>query len=535
MLTRILRYDSLSFTNCACCATRELKSLAVTERAREKRLIGSLIVLLSAIAALALAGCSGSPVCESVGNLSVCEPILSFYQQHGGSEVLGYPLSRIEQEDHLMVQYFENAVIEYPALSNVRYDQVNLRSLGVASFSPSAPEAPKDDPECRYFERYGHHVCLAFYDFYVRHGGERVFGQPMSNVIVEDGTRVQYFENAKLVWDSHSTTPHTELADWGKEACDRNGDICVGEPIIAAMEAPSSTPADPVNDVAGQFDSYIAEHGGAAVFGEKIGNLVYAGDVAYQYYSNVALIWTPTSDNPVSLEPLGALDAPEVPSISAPAASDQVHYFPETGHSVTMAFLDFFAAYGGQQPFGFPLTEFRQEDDLAVQWFENVRLEWRPELPDGQRVQLSPLGEINYQRYQGNLPRQETIQETIQEPIPELATQETPPTPPAEFHIKIAPEKPILPAGAPQRVRFLAFDDSTQFLPNIDIVLYVEARNWSKVLTAPPTDANGSAMVDLGQVEGDCGEIIQLRAVCETQDSMLMDSSQFTLWCDSPQ
>ena len=512
---------------CDCFTKRESRLLTATGSAKEKRLIGSVLALLAALAVLALAGCSGAPVCESVGNLPVCEPILSFYHQNGGSEVLGYPLSRIEQEDHLMVQYFENAVIEYPALSNVRYDQVNLRSLGVENFSPTPPEAPKDDPECRYFERYGHHVCLAFYDFFVRHGGDRVFGQPMSSVIVENETRVQYFENVKLVWDSRSGTPHTELANWGEQACAQNGNVCVGEPIVAAIEAPSSTPAEPANDIAGQFDAYVAEHGGAAVLGEKIGDLIHAGDVAYQYYTNVALVWTPAVDNPVSLAPLGVQDAPEEPGIAEPAASDRVHYFPETGHSVMMAFLDFYVAYGGQQTFGLPLTEFRQEDDLAVQWFENVRLEWRPERPDGERAQLTPLGELYYQRYQGNLPPQE--------PMLDAGTDATSSTLPAEFFIKIAPEKPILPAGTPQRVRVLAFDESTQFLPGVDVVLYVEASNWSNVLTVPPTDANGSALVDLGQVEGSCGEIIQLRAVCETQDSMLMDSSQFTLWCDSAQ
>lgn len=81
------------------------------------------------------------------------------------------------------------------------------------------------------------------------------------------------------------------------------------------------------------------------------------------------------------------------------AQSRDSQFFPETGHSVRGDFLRFYRS--GRDPqllFGYPITEqILSRDGNTVQYFQRARFELHTELPEGQRVQLSPLGRVTYQ------------------------------------------------------------------------------------------------------------------------------------------
>jgi hypothetical protein len=68
-------------------------------------------------------------------------------------------------------------------------------------------------------------------------------------------------------------------------------------------------------------------------------------------------------------------------------------YFEETGHTVRGEFLRFYDDRGGPDLFGPPVSPEIMEDGVRVQYFRNVRLEWRPENPPPYRVQPGLLGE----------------------------------------------------------------------------------------------------------------------------------------------
>ena len=78
------------------------------------------------------------------------------------------------------------------------------------------------------------------------------------------------------------------------------------------------------------------------------------------------------------------------------SSSGKCSFFESTGKSVCHAFLDFYVAHKGQTYFGNPITDFVDEHDTIVQYFENVRLEWHPELPSGQKVVISDLGQVYF-------------------------------------------------------------------------------------------------------------------------------------------
>lgn len=73
--------------------------------------------------------------------------------------------------------------------------------------------------------------------------------------------------------------------------------------------------------------------------------------------------------------------------------SEDVAYFPETGHTVARGFLAFWKANGGIPIFGYPLTEEFTEDGRTVQYFERARMEYYPEFAGSPNViQLGQLG-----------------------------------------------------------------------------------------------------------------------------------------------
>lgn len=66
--------------------------------------------------------------------------------------------------------------------------------------------------------------------------------------------------------------------------------------------------------------------------------------------------------------------------------------YTETGFPVCFAFLDFFDKHGGVPVFGYPISAFIYQDGMIVQYFENARLEWKPNQPIEQRVGITDLG-----------------------------------------------------------------------------------------------------------------------------------------------
>jgi len=478
--------------------------------------IGFRILLLSLIIGLLLTGCDESVEesatrgdCVPYHGFSVCGPILDFYRQHGEAAVFGYPIANQRSQGNMVIQYFARVVVQYPA-ADPRLEKVHLRPLGLEMSSPTPPENRRDDPDCRYFEHYGHYVCHEYLDFFERIGGEQVLGQPVSTAKMENGISIQDFENGRLKWVTDPGPPHVELESWGEVACRQDEMGCFGGDDGHAEVAPI-------------IDQFVETHGGTAIFGNKVGDLVRAGDVAYQYFENACLIWTPGGAQGVTLAPLGRLDAPQVPRVDPPAPSNNIQYFADSGHTVIMAFLDFYRQRQGQTVFGLPLTEFVEKGNLGEQWFENVLLEWRPNAPDGQRVRLAPLGEINYQKYNGALPPTMPQATQIEQKLTRL---------PEDIHLRVMVKNPILPLGESQMIHLRAEDSAGRPLADVSITLYVITSSSQQIHTAPPTDADGSAWVALENVSGDCGEMVQLRAVAETSDSMAVANDYFALWCD---
>lgn len=154
--------------------------------------------------------------------------------------------------------------------------------------------------------------------------------------------------------------------------------------------------------IAGPFLSYYDAHQGQETFGYPITEAMEHEGWQVQYFQFARLELHPENE-PAYFVTVGWLGdllhrrRPPVPERNIPPVGNaDRRYFPESGHTVTGVFLDYFEANGDTVRFGRPISEPFLQDGLIVQDFQSARLIWRPDLPPGQQVQLAPIGETYF-------------------------------------------------------------------------------------------------------------------------------------------
>ncbi len=156
--------------------------------------------------------------------------------------------------------------------------------------------------------------------------------------------------------------------------------------------------------IAPQFVNYWQENGGIGQFGYPISRPVVLNGYLSQFFQRAVFEYHPEyagTPNEVLLRLLGneftqgQLFDKADPSTLSP---DRV-YFPQTGHSLGGAFLQYWQNTGGLAVYGYPISEEISEvsptdgQTYTVQYFERNRFEYHPEAAGTPyEVQLGLLG-----------------------------------------------------------------------------------------------------------------------------------------------
>jgi hypothetical protein len=153
--------------------------------------------------------------------------------------------------------------------------------------------------------------------------------------------------------------------------------------------------------VCDQFLEHFDTRGQLEIFGYPLSEQFTdqtRGGLLVQYFQRARMEFRP--DNPrayrvqlgLLIDELGYRFPPVSPD-QIPAPDDPAHhYFPETQHVVSYAFLDTFREKGGLDIFGYPRSDFMFEDGIVVQYFQRARMEWHRNQP-GQPVRLTNVVE----------------------------------------------------------------------------------------------------------------------------------------------
>ncbi len=121
--------------------------------------------------------------------------------------------------------------------------------------------------------------------------------------------------------------------------------------------------------------------------------------VQIQFFQRARMEYDPTQPQgqQVTLAPLGSWNY-QNPGIPADFPLNNCIVFEQTVNSVCYAFRQFYERNEGDTYFGLPISQAQWEDNRLVQYFERARMEWRPDMPAGQRVTLTELGRLDFNR-----------------------------------------------------------------------------------------------------------------------------------------
>jgi hypothetical protein len=160
--------------------------------------------------------------------------------------------------------------------------------------------------------------------------------------------------------------------------------------------------------VCGKFLNFFETRGGLEIFGYPLTEAFVDPthrNLRVQYFQRARMEEHPA--NPPAyqvqlgllVDELGYIYPPAGPEELPPPGDPTHHYFPETQHVVSHAFLTFFREHGGLDIFGYPRSEMIYEDGLVVQYFQRARMEWHRENAPGQQIVLSNVGEWYIERF----------------------------------------------------------------------------------------------------------------------------------------
>ena len=196
----------------------------------------------------------------------------------------------------------------------------------------------------------------------------------------------------------------------------------------------------------------------------------------------------------VNITKLGSYFYHPGPSLEPPAISG-CKYFQGSEYPVCYDFLAYFEKYGAIEQFGVPISGFETHDGWIVQYFENSRFEWRPDLEENGMVYVSNLG---YDYFFAIEEDTTMLYAEIQEAIP--VTQ-------FDLHITIDVLFPINQVVNNVDILVIVQDQYLNPIQDALLVYQVIYPNGSSEMYYPGvTDAAGSNLSSLELLNGTCGQ-----------------------------
>jgi hypothetical protein len=218
-------------------------------------------------------------------------------------------------------------------------------------------------------------------------------------------------------------------------------------------------------------------------------------------------------------EALGGWEPPLAPD-EVPASGDATcRYYPESGHAVCHAFLDYYLANGGPAQFGYPISEFKLEGNRIVQYFQAFRFDWYPEALPGTQVRLAPLGRQHFEStgYDQALLRPRLPADLQLYQILELRP-------------KVSVGRPVLPADGRQTVYVTVRDQNLNPVPGATVVLTIHLVEGDRLVLLPATDERGLSRIAFDYAGQPPGSSVGLDVTVVLERLQALTRDSFLIW-----
>lgn len=450
-----------------------------------------------------LTGCDDGavPTPTPIPGESVAPQLLPLYQQISAviPKGLGEAIKPAEEENGQIRQVFEDGVMRYDVASQ----RVFLEPIGYQQIS--TPEAPSEPQGPTWQNIQGYWVPSIIANTYNQIGGETVVGKPLSNYNYNfQRQRYEiYFENLGMYILDGDPSAQVHLLPYGQwltAMTNSNVDASVDKAII--------------RNAAEAFDT-VAKR----LTPEYTGNIITPLIIDSQkrilrVYENIIMVWNPEQNN------ITWLNAPEALGIQRKPLTTQIDDArltfapdptnPSLGHNIPILFWDFIRTHSGLEVSGTPIMELEEkpdtQGDIWWQCFEHICMEYNP---NTNKVQMTPVGKLYYERFLRQIPRRDTA-------------------PPLSTEIQIFQESRQVSPGDTQQV-MVNVTTQGESPANISLKLNIHLPDGRvNVLWFPPTDATGQSSLTLPPIQAENNTPIRYE-VC-TADEMVCVSEQFVIW-----
>lgn len=327
------------------------------------------------------------------GVVEVDRTFREFYSNLGGEEILGPAITGTIEYKNLICQYTENALMCFDTIAT-DMDRFFLYSLAqIFEIEPLENEFNSQNNQ----ERVVNDISIyeEFQTLYDRLYGARYVGKPLTGVRYNPYKQriEQYFENVGFYRLLTDPPGDVHLLSYGVYVCDVH---CRYRPQPSAII--SSLP-DNINV---PFMPYLVRMGNPSAFGEPITlPFHYQEGEIQQVFENIVFIGNPENAASVRL-----LNLPEILGMPRDIPGPQVYgeesnviFRPVDGTNGFHVPLDFdrFILYnGGYTLSGHPISVIFtvEENILYRQCFQNYCLDYHADQPLGERVSMTPLGDL---------------------------------------------------------------------------------------------------------------------------------------------
>jgi hypothetical protein len=196
------------------------------------------------------------------------------------------------------------------------------------------------------------------------------------------------------------------------------------------------------------------------------------------------------------------------------------HLYAQTNFPVCFAFLDFYNKYGGPLQFGYPISPFEYHDGLIVQYFQRARMEWQPSNPEGERVVLTDLGSLYFDKLNEDPGLRDPVQ-PLNASIQPLITS---------LQVRAFVWKAVTVGSDQQTIFIVADDQSGRPFNNASCTAAIHWINESAQVISAATNSSGIAIIQFSFTNKPLGSLIPIDINCSNQNLNGSSTASFRIW-----
>ena len=183
-------------------------------------------------------------------------------------------------------------------------------------------------------------------------------------------------------------------------------------------------------------------------------------------------------------------------------------------------FLRFFEEHQGSTFFGEPVSDALIQEGMVVQYFQNARFEWRPNLPAGMQVRLTDLGYLALRLYQGQYTGMQSnlIDHRLETP--------------SDLHVRAFVSQALVSANTPNTLYVVVQDASKNYHPIENALVSISVINsfGKQLFDFQVTSRDGVVQMTIPGYNLRPREPVQIIVTVEADQQTEQTSTWYRIW-----